>query len=136
MPFDALAQFEGQHLAILAPRPFGGEIGHDCIEAILRGLLVEHDQIVEHGHVGPSATMVDSSWIDIEAGLSPCGIFRIPPDFCAVAGPGIAASANAASAPARHHAFALSADIIRDPPPSRPQLCAARAAAPARSVSS
>ena len=42
--------------------------------------------------IGPSATIVDSSWIDMLAGLSPCGILRTPPYFCAVAGSGLPSS--------------------------------------------
>src|SRR5882762_1559408 len=38
--------------------------------------------------IGPSVAIVDSSWIDIEAGLVPSGIRRMPPDFCATASPG------------------------------------------------
>src|SRR5207253_533991 len=37
--------------------------------------------------IGPSAKTVDSSWIDMLAGLSGEYIFRMPPDFCANAGP-------------------------------------------------
>src|SRR5437879_2682752 len=44
--------------------------------------------------IGPSVAIVDSSWIDILAGLVPSGIRRMPPDFCASAGaaPRVAAS--------------------------------------------
>src|SRR5271165_464797 len=33
--------------------------------------------------IGASVEIVDSSWIDMLAGLSRCGILRMPPDFCA-----------------------------------------------------
>ena len=50
MPFDARPQFEGQLLAVLAPRPARSEVGDDRVQAVLRHVLVEHDQIVEHAH--------------------------------------------------------------------------------------
>ena len=53
MPFDALAQFEGQRRAVLAPRPFDSEIGHDRIEPVLRDMLIEHHEVVEHRHHRP-----------------------------------------------------------------------------------
>src|SRR5215831_10106105 len=40
--------------------------------------------------MGPSAKTVASSWIDMLAGLSGEYIFKIPPDFCANAGPAVA----------------------------------------------
>src|SRR6516162_10685911 len=36
--------------------------------------------------IGPSAAIVDSSWIDMLAGLVPIGIRKTPPGFCAKAG--------------------------------------------------
>src|SRR5215472_13964263 len=33
--------------------------------------------------IGPSTAIVDSSWIDMLAGLSPIGILRMPPGFWA-----------------------------------------------------
>ncbi len=53
MPFDALAQFENQRRAILAPRPLDGEIGDNCFEPVLRNMLIEHHEIVEHRHHRP-----------------------------------------------------------------------------------
>jgi hypothetical protein len=50
VPFDLVPQFEGQVLAVIAPRPALGQIGDDRAEAVLRHVLVEHDQIVEDGH--------------------------------------------------------------------------------------
>src|SRR5205823_8467494 len=62
--------------------------------------------------IGPSETIVDSSWIDMLAGLSPWGILRMPPDFCAMLAPDAAASASTASIAARPHRFALPDDLI------------------------
>src|SRR5271157_1916235 len=35
--------------------------------------------------IGPRTAIVDSSWIDMLAGLSPEGILNMPPGFCAKA---------------------------------------------------
>src|SRR6185295_6687902 len=37
--------------------------------------------------IGMPAVIVDSSWIDIDAGLAKSSICKMPPDFCASAGP-------------------------------------------------
>jgi len=50
-------------------------------------MLVEHNEIVEDAIIGPSAKTVDSSRIDMLAGLSMLYIFRTPPGFCADAVP-------------------------------------------------
>src|SRR4029077_16341704 len=55
--------------------------------------------------IGPSETIVDSSWIDMLAGLSPWGIFKMPPGFCATAALEVIASAKAAHAAAQQHAI-------------------------------
>src|SRR5205085_1834548 len=48
--------------------------------------------------IGPSAAIVDSSWIDIEAGLVTNGMRRMPPDFSAATVPApMIASTNAAA---------------------------------------
>jgi len=47
MPLDILAQPESQSGAILAPRPAGGEVRNDRLQAVLRYVLVVHDEIVE-----------------------------------------------------------------------------------------
>src|ERR1700731_3242704 len=49
--------------------------------------------------IGPNVDIVDSSWIDMLAGLSRCGIRRMPPGFCAqvACGP-VRASSTAAAA--------------------------------------
>src|SRR6266446_4734885 len=48
--------------------------------------------------IGPSANTVDSSWIDMLAGLSGLYILRIPPGFCAPAPPPVAAASRTAPA--------------------------------------
>jgi len=53
MPFDALAQRQGQRSPFLVPRPAGRQIGHDRFKAALLHVLVEHDEIVEHSHRRP-----------------------------------------------------------------------------------
>ena len=50
MPFDVLAQREGQLGAVLAPIPAGREVWHDRSQAGLRYILPVHDQIVEDAH--------------------------------------------------------------------------------------
>ena len=50
MPFDVLTQLEGQRGVIIVPRPACREIGDYRVEADLRLMLVEHDEIVEHTH--------------------------------------------------------------------------------------
>ena len=50
MPFDALVQFEGQILAVLAPGPALGEVGDDIVEPVLLLVLVEDDEVVEDRH--------------------------------------------------------------------------------------
>ncbi len=39
--------------AVLVPRPVAGKVRHDRGEAILRDVLVEHDEVVEHPHHRP-----------------------------------------------------------------------------------
>src|SRR5438874_5592218 len=63
--------------------------------------------------IGPSETIVDSSWIDMLAGLSPWGILRMPPDFCATAAPD--ASASTASIAAQPHRIVLLDDLMAAP---------------------
>ena len=53
MPFDPLTQMEDQLGAVLVPRPVGGELGHDVGEAVLRDVLVEQHEVVEHRHHRP-----------------------------------------------------------------------------------
>src|SRR5215472_11901617 len=53
MPFDALAQREGQLGAFLAPRPADGEVGHDRLHSVLWGVLFVHHEIIEDAHHWP-----------------------------------------------------------------------------------
>src|SRR5436853_5279566 len=48
--------------------------------------------------IGPSAAIVDSSWIDIEAGLVTNGMRRMPPDFSAAAVPAAVVASSSAAA--------------------------------------
>src|SRR5712691_7269051 len=48
--------------------------------------------------IGPRVAIVDSSWIDIDAGLVIPGSRRMPPDFCATAGAGPRVAASSAAA--------------------------------------
>src|SRR5439155_24723667 len=48
--------------------------------------------------IGPSAAIVDSSWIDIEAGLLTNGMRRMPPGFSATAVPAAVVARSSAAA--------------------------------------
>ena len=50
MPFDAVAQFEGQRLAVLVPRPALGQLGLDEFQPVLLFVLIEQNEVVEDGH--------------------------------------------------------------------------------------
>jgi hypothetical protein len=50
VPFDAVAQLEGEVRPVLAPRPAFGEIRNDRLQAVLLYVRVEHDEVVEHPH--------------------------------------------------------------------------------------
>ena len=50
MPFDALVQRERQFRPVLVPAPAGGEFGDDLVRRVLRLVLLEHDEVVEHAH--------------------------------------------------------------------------------------
>ena len=50
MPFDALAQREGQLGPFLVRGPAGRQIRHDRLDPVLRHVLVEQHKIVEHPH--------------------------------------------------------------------------------------
>jgi len=50
VPFDALAQGEGQRRAVLVPLPFGRQVGLDRLDADQRVVLVEQDQVVVDRH--------------------------------------------------------------------------------------
>src|SRR5437763_14012303 len=48
--------------------------------------------------IGPRVAIVDSSWIDIEAGLVTNGMRRMPPDFSAAAVPAALVASSSAAA--------------------------------------
>jgi hypothetical protein len=50
VPLHALAQDEGELLAVVAPLPARGEVGNDRLEAVSRDFLVEDDEIVVERH--------------------------------------------------------------------------------------
>jgi hypothetical protein len=100
-PFDILTQAEGQRGPDFVPRPVAGEVGNDRGEAFLRHVLVEQNEVVEHPISGIPAAIVDSSWIDMLAGLAKPGICRMPPGFCANAA--VATSRAASSGLAARH---------------------------------
>src|SRR6266436_4417773 len=50
VPFDALAQPERQFSAVFVPRPIGGQIRDDRLQAVLRHVLLVEDEIVEDAH--------------------------------------------------------------------------------------
>jgi hypothetical protein len=53
VPLHPLAQWQGQLRALLVPRPAGCQVGDDRIRAVLRHILVIHDQVVEYTHHRP-----------------------------------------------------------------------------------
>ena len=53
VPFDALAQLEGQRFAVFARTPALGQIGDDRGKIVLRYVLVKHHEIVEDPHHRP-----------------------------------------------------------------------------------
>src|ERR1700730_1555374 len=55
MPFDSLAQGEGQPRPVLIPFPSAGQVGHDRFQAVLRDVLIEQDQVVVDAHQRPLA---------------------------------------------------------------------------------
>ena len=46
MPSDALAQFEGQVVAVLVEAPALGQVGGDVVESVLLLLRIEDDEVV------------------------------------------------------------------------------------------
>ena len=91
MPFDALAQLEGQLLVVGAPGPALGEIRHDRIDAVLRHVLLEHDEIVENRHEGNvdriGRALVDRGAARAVAVIHPenAALFRLARRRCKVA---------------------------------------------------
>src|ERR1700720_262783 len=63
--------------------------------------------------IGPSAAIVDSSWIDIEAGLVTNGMRRMPPDLSAAAEPAAVVASSSATAK-----FVMVRRITNPPNPS------------------
>src|SRR5712671_1561874 len=53
VPFDALARREPQLGALLVPRPAGGQIRDDRLQAGLWHVLLVHDEVVENTHHRP-----------------------------------------------------------------------------------
>jgi hypothetical protein len=53
--------------------------------------------------IGPNAEIVDSSWIDMLAGLSRCGSLRVPPGFCAWATGASDSTASRTAVAAKRH---------------------------------
>ena len=76
--------------------------------------------------VGITAVIVDSSWIDMLAGLAKSGICKMPPDFCANAVP---VRRGATSSPAAKYTRSLR--IIGRRPPSAPARGSIRRCGPA-----
>ena len=51
MPLDALAQLEGEFRAVIVPAPALRQVRNDSVEAILRHVLLVHDEVVVNAHV-------------------------------------------------------------------------------------
>src|SRR4051812_994693 len=63
--------------------------------------------------IGPRVAIVDSSWIDMLAGLVISGILRTPPDFCAAAGAANRTAAHSAAKAFRNRRIVyLPADLL------------------------
>ena len=123
MPFDALAQMEGQLGAVLVPGPVGGEFGTDRLRGCSAATCwSKMTRLLNTAIIGRSATTVDSSWIDMLAGLSIWYSRRMPPDFCADGRCRIAATQPGD----RRH------DAQRFSPSSPPDAGACRGFAPSR----
>ncbi len=52
VPGHALAEREGEGGALGVPRPLGGELGHDALQAVLGHVLLVDHQVVEDRHPG------------------------------------------------------------------------------------
>ena len=57
VPFDRAAQLQCQVLAVLAPCPALGKVGHDRSETVLRDVLVKQHEVIKDAHHG--ATGID-----------------------------------------------------------------------------
>jgi hypothetical protein len=49
-PFDARADLEARLCSVFAPRPARREFGHDRLDPVLRHMLIEEHEVVEHPH--------------------------------------------------------------------------------------
>ena len=86
MPFDALAQLEGQPRAVLAPRPARSRDRARSTARLFCGTCWSNiTRLLNTAIIGRSATTVVSSWIDMLAGLSMIYCLRMPPCFWASA---------------------------------------------------
>jgi hypothetical protein len=52
MPFDALAELEGQCFLVVGPHPAFRKLGTDVVQAVLGDVLVVDDEVVEDRHEG------------------------------------------------------------------------------------
>ena len=105
MPLDPLAELKGQILAVLAPLPALGEVGSNRTHAVLRDVLIVDDQIVHHAHHRHD-DRVGRLLMDRHAGRAvPVLDFRMPPGFCAIAGPAAIVATTALRRAARGPSF-------------------------------
>src|SRR5215813_1592428 len=86
VPFDPLTQRESQLHAVLIPRPTRGQVRHDRLQAGCATSCLYMIRLLKTCIIGCSAARVDSSRIDMLAGLSKCESLRTPPCFWASAG--------------------------------------------------
>ncbi len=52
VPFDVMSKLEGERLVVAAPGPAFRQLGADGVDAVLRDVLIENDQIVIDRHEG------------------------------------------------------------------------------------
>ena len=50
VPLDALAERKAELFSVFAPRPASRELRHDCLQGVLRHVLVVEEKVVEHPH--------------------------------------------------------------------------------------
>jgi len=68
---------------VLAPRPAGGEIGHNRLHAVLLPCWSNMPRLLKIPIVARAGTASTSSCIDRLGGEFPASTRKIPPDFCA-----------------------------------------------------
>ena len=113
MPFDALVQREGQFGAVLAPAPARWRAPGRSNSGVFCGSsCLNMTRLLNTPIIGRFTASVDSSSIDMLAGLSKWPILSVPPDFCANAGSGGAKRQLQACPPMRARA-----DLASFPPP-------------------